>query len=169
MTSRQEEQITHLRLMRKSYGAIAESLNLSVNTVKSFCQRNSLGGRNRVDGQQEISRCDYCGKAVEQTAHRKRKRFCSDACRMKWWREHRVLINRKTVTVICHNCGKEFSDYETAGRKYCCHECYVADRFNRASDERGAVPAGEAVSSHDAHRPGNARNAPHFRGRVPCY
>ena len=33
------------------------------------------------------------------------------------------------VRVICPHCGKEFHIYGDRRRKYCSHECYIADRF----------------------------------------
>ena len=34
----------------------------------------------------------------------------------------------------CAHCGKPFTAYGNKGRKYCSHECYIADRFG---EERG--------------------------------
>lgn len=132
MTAIQEEQIAHMRMAGESYGKIADSLNISVNTVKSFCRRKNIyGGKGETNKTQDgkVS-CAYCGEEVPQPEHRKAKRFCSDACRVKWWNRHRQLAGRKNkMTLVCRNCGREFSDYGSAGRKYCCHGCYVAARF----------------------------------------
>lgn len=35
----------------------------------------------------------------------------------------------------CKYCGKSFSVYGNAHRKYCCHDCYIKDRFGDDSDE----------------------------------
>ena len=29
----------------------------------------------------------------------------------------------------CEKCGKKFISYGNKDRKYCCHECYIEDRF----------------------------------------
>ena len=33
------------------------------------------------------------------------------------------------VSTRCARCGKPFTAYGNAGRKYCSHSCYIADRF----------------------------------------
>lgn len=127
MRAAQAEQVTHMRLMGNSYGRIADELGLPLNTVKSFCRRKGIVTE---DG---VSRCEYCGAEVKQTEHRKRKRFCSDTCRTRWWSAHRHLLHRASrVALHCLNCGREFTDYATAGRKYCSHECYINTRFGGA-------------------------------------
>lgn len=105
----------------EGYGAIAGELGLSVNTVKSYCRRHPL-----PDG----TACEECGAPIVQMPGRKRKRFCSDACRNAWWNAHLSLVKRKAVrTVICAGCGQAFEAYGRASRKYCSHACYVAHRF----------------------------------------
>ena len=32
-------------------------------------------------------------------------------------------------TCCCKQCGKPFTAYGNKGRKYCCHQCYIVDRF----------------------------------------
>ena len=44
MTDLEQRKIIVLRSEGKSYNAIAGEMNLSVNTVKTFCRRNRLGG-----------------------------------------------------------------------------------------------------------------------------
>ena len=34
-----------------------------------------------------------------------------------------------TDRVYCKNCGVMFTVYGNKHRKYCCHECYINDRF----------------------------------------
>ena len=69
--------IDSLRLLDMTPTAIARSLGVSVNTVKSHIRRHpELPG---------ILRCLSCGKPVEQTEGRKAKKFCSDKCRMHYW------------------------------------------------------------------------------------
>lgn len=129
MTATQKSQILHMRLMGSSYGQIAQDLGLSLNTIKSFCRRNNLGERKS----ENVIRCAYCGTEVMQTKHRKAKKFCSDSCRMHWWKEHRQMLNRKSRAAFrCLLCGGEFLDYRSTGRKYCSHACYIADRFGGA-------------------------------------
>ena len=92
--------------------------------VKSFCRRHSLAAR--TDG----AVCEYCGKPIAQNPGRKRKRFCSDSCRNKWWNAHLELVKRKAVyTYTCPTCGKKFTVYGNSHRKFCSHACYIAYRF----------------------------------------
>ena len=75
--------------------------------------------------------CEQCGALVKQHPKRKRKRFCSDACRMRWWNDHRYLREPNTVEINCQGCGKVVKAIKGSGRKYCCHECYIKDRFGK--------------------------------------
>lgn len=72
------------------YSEIARKLDMSVNTVKSYCQRNGLkrAGKSVTSANDA---CKRCGCAPEQTPGRKKKQFCSDACRLRWWHEHRYM------------------------------------------------------------------------------
>lgn len=130
MRAAQAEQISHMRRMGNSYGQIAESLGVPLNTVKSFCRRKGIMPESGV------SHCEWCGSDVEQTEHRKPKRFCSDTCRTRWWSAHRHLLSSTSqVAIRCLHCGREFMDYATTGRKYCCHACYVKARFGGVDDD----------------------------------
>ena len=84
MTRGEKLLLAQYRAQGMGYTAIAGALGLPKNTVKSFCQRNGLGkgSREQNDAQDEV--CRQCGEPLEQTAHRKTRRFCSDACRLAW-------------------------------------------------------------------------------------
>ena len=124
MKDEQKRQIIALRRDGVGYGGIASQLGLSINTVKSFCRRHSLATPPTE------SVCEQCGRPIEQTPGRKRKRFCCDACRNKWWNSHLDLVKRKVVyTFTCPTCGKEFTVYGNRLRKFCSHACYIAYRF----------------------------------------
>ena len=124
MTNDQKQQIQHLRQMGLGYTKIAKEINLTVNTVKSFCYRNPLN-----ETLETKSCCKQCGKPVEQNIKRREKKFCSNACRIKWWTcHHNELQHHKTL--ICVHCGKSF--YGKPNRKYCSHRCYIAERFGES-------------------------------------
>jgi len=111
--------IDNMRLDGHSTTDIAITLRLSPNTVRSHIRRHPEIPNTR--------RCATCGKAVLQTKGRREKKFCSDACRMKWWNSHPENINRKAYySLVCNHCGKEFESYGNKNRKYCCRECYLA-------------------------------------------
>lgn len=125
MTDDEKRQIIVLRRDGIGYGKIAQQTSISVNTIKSFCRRSNLVVF--TDGK---SVCECCGKRIEQVSGRKRKRFCSDQCRNKWWNGHLDLVKRKAVyTFTCQNCGKVFKTYGNSERKFCCHACYIEYRF----------------------------------------
>ena len=73
MTGEQKQQIIVLRRDGAGYGRIAARLQISINTVKSFCRRHSLATSTAG------AVCEQCGKPIEQSPGRKRKRFCCDA------------------------------------------------------------------------------------------
>ena len=121
MTDTQKQSITNLRTKGESYGNIASALDLSTNTVKSFCQRNNLGV---YKGKQKKCICELC-KSPMQESTQKSRRFCSDNCRMMWWKVHPERRNRKTVyNFTCPICRKPFTAYGNANRKYCSRKCY---------------------------------------------
>lgn len=72
------------------YTEIAKAMGISINTVKSYCKRNGLGGVSNHYENNSI--CDYCGKSIQ-------------------------------------HCGKNFIAYRNNKRKYCCHTCYIEDRY----------------------------------------
>lgn len=133
MTYEQKMLIISLRNEGLGYKKVADKLGISENTVKSFCRRQ----KNLMQPQEPGSSvCKCCGAPIKQTPGRKEKKFCSDKCRMKWWNSHPELVERKAVyEMVCPNCGKRFSVYGNAKRKYCSHECYVAHRFGGGDGE----------------------------------
>ena len=134
MTDNQKAQIIKLRAAGNGYGKIAQTLGISVNTVKSFCRRNDINGDMVIEPSVtltgETTACENCGREIQQIAKQKKKRFCCDKCRNEWWNSHLDQVKRKPVYDFkCPHCGKEFLIYGDRRRKYCSHECYIADRF----------------------------------------
>ena len=121
MTDRQKHQIHALRRRGYSYAAIADDLDLPVNTVKSYCRRN----------QEEHAgdHCHNCGRPIVQNPYARQKNFCSNRCRQDWWNSNRDQINhRDSRTVECAYCGREFRAHGKRQRKYCSSACCAADR-----------------------------------------
>ena len=128
MNLEEKEKIKISREKGSGYTEIAKHMNISVNTIKSFCRRNGLGGMKSKD--ENISVCGYCGKPIKQIVGRKKKRFCSDKCRNIWWKTHSNLIKKKAnYECTCVSCGKIFISYGNKNRNYCSHSCYIYDRF----------------------------------------
>lgn len=124
MTKSEKDMVSRLQREGVGYKRIAAETGLSVNTVKSYCVRHS--------NDQPEGTCPNCGAAVAQAAGRKAKRFCSDACRMAWWRKHPEQLRRRAFYhLVCAYCGKPFDSYGNAKRKYCCRACYDKARSGR--------------------------------------
>lgn len=139
MTSEQEIQVTGLREQGYGYVTIAKSTGLTKNAVVAFCRKKGLTGCKAANSRVDIpsDRCLQCGKPIEQKPGRKHIKFCSSECRTAWWNSHLEAVNRKAVyNYVCAGCGKPFTAYGNSHRKYCCHECYIRDRYKGGgSDE----------------------------------
>lgn len=86
----------------------------------------------RIQIQADESRCKHCGKEIVQIAKRKKRIFCSDVCRQKWWNSHLFMISQSSQAFhhfICPTCKKPFTVYSNAKRKFCSHHCYIHSRY----------------------------------------
>ena len=88
MNTDQKTRITRLRSEGASYNQIAQELGISKNTVSTFCRRNGLTGDTAESAPSTVTThtCKNCGKEIIQYPGRKEKKFCSDACRNRWWK-----------------------------------------------------------------------------------
>jgi len=131
VTDSQKERIAELRRQGCGYSKIATTLSLSKNTVKSYCQRNEL----RAGTIKETQLCKHCGEVIMVNGSNKPRLFCSDKCRVLWWKAHNCKVYPKTTYhLVCQYCGMEFESIGTPRRKYCSHECYIAERFGKKRD-----------------------------------
>ena len=112
MTNQEKQKIEELRKDGLGYGAIAATLGLNKNSVKSHIKRL----------EESNNRCLYCGKEIKQDG-RKIKRFCSDICRLLCWKK-----DHKGIEIKCSCCGETFYAYKSRNRKYCSQECYIKER-----------------------------------------
>lgn len=121
MTLSQKECVTMMRSQGDSYAKIAVVLGIPENTIKSYCRR-----KNKLTNS---GSCPECGKPLTVVEGKKQKKYCSDKCRMAWWKAHPDAINRKAVyTFHCAVCGVAFESYGNAGRKYCSRDCFGISR-----------------------------------------
>ena len=77
-------------------------------------------------------KCPTCGKTLVHTPGKKKKTFCSDTCRGKWWREYRECKEPWGMPLYlftCKACGKQFEAFGNPDRKYCSHDCYITYRY----------------------------------------
>jgi endogenous inhibitor of DNA gyrase (YacG/DUF329 family) len=140
MTNEQKEAIRFMRDGGIGYTKIAKKLSLSENTVKSFCKRHQLGGIAAAQPETNSAVgifCLNCGKPLVPGIGKKPRKFCSDECRITWWNSHPESVKKKAVyRLTCTGCGKPFESYGNKSRHYCCHACYIADRFGKAGDSQ---------------------------------
>ena len=99
ITNYQKHSILQMRRGGMTFAEIGEALDLSSNTVKSVCRRNTL---------------------------KERKVFCSNHCRYEWWNRTRA---KKPYLLTCYHCGKQFTSYGNRKRKFCGRECYLLSRY----------------------------------------
>ena len=121
-----KDEIKKLREKGLGYKKIAVCLNVSANTVKSICRREKL---EKLDIE-DFDTCKVCGEKLTHLKGKKQKKYCGDACRMKWWKNNQDKMNRRAFsTHQCKCCKREFTSYANDKRKYCSHECYIKHRF----------------------------------------
>lgn len=132
MTDMQKEQINEMRKYGCTYRHIATTLSLKEGTVKSYCLRAIKKGLLVLPKETDKTKCKNCGAPITHTPKRKKRIFCSAACRQKWWNSHLYMGNKSSDLVqhfTCKHCTKQFTAYANPNRKYCSHECYINDRF----------------------------------------
>lgn len=138
------EQIVQLRTNGMTNRKIGEYVGISPETIRYRLMDLPCGKVPTVEGVltkiKNLEACAYCGKPVTQNPHSRgrRKRFCCEECRRKYWKIHRAEQKMKPTAIytkICPYCGKTFEVYGNKHRKYCCHEHYVLDYFGKPNDK----------------------------------
>ena len=137
MTTIEKEKIRYLRGEGLGYKAIASRLDLTVDTVKSYCKRSGLNG---VAAENADNTCRQCGAVLEHTPGVKKRRFCSDQCGRTWWNCHAFLREpNEKYQCVCGFCGRVFHN-QIKGRKYCGHPCYIKARYGEVcAYDKGTV------------------------------
>jgi len=118
MTSTQKNEIVRLRDSGKTYAAIADKYNLSVNTVQSICRRAIQAEGEKTDPK---AKCENCRKSMKPTSQTAR-RFCCDECRAQWWVKNPE--QRPGKKAVCAQCKKSFVYQGSRPRKFCSRKCY---------------------------------------------
>ena len=133
MTKEQKALVVKLRDQGMTFAAIAEKLDISVNSIKSFYRRN--GNTSNASNDKNQLCCKECGKPIAQPFGTRVKKFCSDKCRMLWWNTHRSEVKLKSADRCkCSCCGKVFQAY--AHRKFCSRDCYFKMRFGGGDSDK---------------------------------
>jgi rRNA maturation endonuclease Nob1 len=119
MTDKDKKHLAELRDQGYTYQQIAEASGIGLSSVKMFFKRNNTPA-------DDSGLCAQCKKRLEKDAPKK-KRFCSEKCRIKWWAEHpEQLSNAREHQYKCPFCGKVFYSYKPA--KFCSLTCYHRSR-----------------------------------------
>ena len=136
MTEEQKSEIMLLRRQGVGYKRIAAIMEISVETVKSYCRRNfeenaikaevSMRNAFSADKSGSFSPCKHCGSPLQQTPGKRRREFCGSVCRAAYWRAHPKTVRFQH----CAGCGTLLS-MGSVSRKYCSHACYIRHRFGR--------------------------------------
>ena len=127
MTENQKAEIASYRAEGLGYKRISQVMGISENTIKTYCRRHRMGS---AEAATSHDTCKRCGATIHQTTGGRARVFCSDECRYKYWKAHIDQAKSKALySFVCPNCGKPFTAYGAAGRKYCSHACYIAARF----------------------------------------
>jgi hypothetical protein len=144
VTGKEKDTVHQMRTEGLSCSAIATSLGISVNTIKSYCQRNKvILGEKKIKSTAHIeqsgsSNCKQCGKLILQSGRHRPRKFCSETCRRVWWKINSDYSQMSQLS-ICAHCGEKFMSRTDQRRRYCSHDCYITDRFGGNACEQRAV------------------------------
>ena len=139
MTNAERDYIIRYRQAGKSCAEIARILGgvrqhsevlLSEKQHRTDCAEHAGGTFRSFGGSLPVLR-----RKIEILPHRKPKRFCSDACRLRWWHAHRDM-EKNAVDRRCFSCGRMFRS--SREQKYCSHACYIKARFGGNTHGRNA-------------------------------
>ncbi len=122
--------IIELRKEGFGYKKIAKELNMTVSAVRYAVTKIE-------DEEHLLGKCKNCGIEIKFIKGKKKKIFCSDNCRSKWWSKNPEKVNRKAYyTFICKFCQKEHSVYGNKNRVYYSGECYRnSQRLKEQTDD----------------------------------
>ena len=123
LSEAEKKEIIELKMTGMGSKAIAAQLHLSPNSVKTFIHRHGKDPAYIAS----MGMCPCCGARLVQIPGKKPKKFCSDACRMKWWAQHTEQMDRTLYTITCTQCGRSFESANPK-RKFCGRACYADNR-----------------------------------------
>ena len=143
LTKKEQQGIVYLRSGNMSYTKIALLLNLTREDVRGYCvEQNVNGDADKIAAQVAAKKkrkkmywvCEYCGVIINTNPFKrgKKRRFCSEWCRRRWWAEHPDKQNRRESAFYhftCKMCKKEFTAYGNKNRQFCSVSCAVNYRY----------------------------------------
>lgn len=155
ITEEQALQIRELRSAGSGYKTIADLTGLSRDQVRYYCLSRGIGGyrvvyqANLKDRIRDGNACAYCGGPLMKPRTGRPRKFCSEACRRKYWKLHQEKRKKNpsaVYTMECPYCHRTFEVYGRNHRKYCCHEHYVLARFGHDTDCNPILDSSELYS-----------------------
>lgn len=121
MTKKEKEHILNMNDAGKSLADISDETGIPKNTIKSFLRRSKIVENKTV--------CLNCGVVLTHIPHKKKKKFCSDNCRMHYWNAHPDKMSHTNASIIkCEVCGKDVLSYRKKPRRFCSRECAAKGR-----------------------------------------
>lgn len=90
MTDIEKSKILKLRKDGLKPADIAEKLKLPRTTVQSFLSRNRTSAPRPVKTR-SANKCKHCGMGINVVQGHRAREFCSDYCRLRYWRSQRNM------------------------------------------------------------------------------
>ena len=143
-----KDQARRLRAHGMSQGKVATMTGLTKGIVNNLTKNDIVDTEDKaLEIRMEAGEaCMFCGAPIDQPlGPGRRRRFCSEECRRKYWQLHRHDNGRRPGIhhiQVCAYCGKTFDVYGNARRKYCCHEHYLLHRNSNKLPDSAAEIAG---------------------------
>ena len=111
----------HVLLLRKqglSYKEIAKRIDITPENARMIASRAKKQQQHTSPCPAGV--CKVCGDPLTFVEGKKRKQFCSDACRTKYQNQRK---KRTPHICTCELCGKEFVYYGNPHKRFCSQEC----------------------------------------------
>lgn len=90
-----------------------------------------------TDAEWKENSCLWCGNEYQTASTGRKRKFCTDQCRRKYYMLYPVTPRSSTQ---CAYCGKVF-EMINSKQKFCSHECYIKNRFWSREDAEQFVDA----------------------------
>lgn len=89
MTRKEKQRIQMLRKFGFSYPQVSRLMDMNVSTVKSYCSRYGFSDVDLAHS----GFCKMCRQPIVQPSHGKKRMFCGNNCRVKWFYHKKKLVN----------------------------------------------------------------------------
>lgn len=123
-----KDKVVELKEQGMINSEIANLLDIPINTVRSIWYRSG-----RANTYVNEKTCLNCHGNLIQIGKGRKKKFCSDKCRLEWWNKNSNKLRKKAYYKRkCLYCGREFELYGRPHAKYCSHICYITRRYHAA-------------------------------------